>query len=205
MPTMCWPRGSTSAAASSTRATRARDVLDEELLSAIEKRHELTLPSMYRQMQLQGACEGGVLVRALDIEWSSLETVRDWIAPGYWSQAHVVLPFAKTGRGDLYAWVPAWAEHDELPVALVRRDSETCTVIAPHVEGLLYRLALEAVVAELPSEDMDDVLDEIGSYLRDAWRRDLERLATQPLDHAALEQRILGQLGFSRLGSTFRR
>lgn len=180
-------------------------MLDEDLLSAIEQRHGLTLPTMYRQMHLEGACEDGILVRALDLEWSSLESVRDWTAPSHWSCAPRVVPFAKTGRGDLYAWVPAWADDEALPVALMRRDSETCTVLAPHVEGLVYRLALEAVVADLASEDVDDVLANVGSFLRDAWRRDVERLATEPLADAELQHRIQRELGSSRLGSTFRR
>jgi hypothetical protein len=179
----------------------------ENELDAIARRHGLRVPDTYRRMLADGA-DDGALLTVLDFEWLSLQEIRDWEPPAYWSRQTVLVPFAKTGRGDYYAWAPEWHEDGRTPVAHVPRDFEKGTVLAPDLEAFFYRLASEVLAADAPEgddPDWRDVLDCLGPYLRETWRRDLDADFARARDPAEIDGRIRREIAFSRLDTTFRR
>jgi hypothetical protein len=176
----------------------------------IENRTGFRVPELYRRMRADGVCDYGVpemwlhkwarcavetpqtaLLHALDFEWLSLEEIVSWTAPDYWAPEHLLIPFAQTHAGDEYAWYPAWAAGDDVPVVLAYHDENSCECLAPHLEGFLYRESLTALAFSDASERAESTgltLDQdrramhasigvLRPYLRPSWAADLEALA----------------------------
>jgi hypothetical protein len=168
------------------------------------------------------------LLAALDFEWMQPDEIAEWAPPGYWAEEHVFVPFAHSGGGDLYAFYPRWGS----AVVYAAHDANDCTALAPHLEGLLYRLMLEAMTYD-DGERWDDLgPDEVDRflaanirvlkpYLRAAWFDDLEAVRkAKPrewalklpaieerylsrLDHQGLQERLARELKFAHLDEKF--
>jgi hypothetical protein len=102
----------------------------------------------------------------------------------------VIVPFGSNGAGDDYAFYPAWAEADAVPVVLACHDVNECQCLAPHLEGFLYRELLEALAFVGPREMAEfspaeehrarcaDV-DVLRPCLRPAWIADLDAIVAR--------------------------
>lgn len=182
-----------------------RSQLDQ--LAEIERRTGFRVPDLYRRLRAAGACDYGagqddwratwrqralsnppVLLGALDFEWMSLDDAAQWTAPNYWMPEHVFVPFGES-NGDIYAFYPAWREGDDVPIVRAYHDVSTCEVLAPHLEGFLYRKMLEAMTFPDPQRDEDDgftaqearqalraSVSALRPYLRPAWMADLDAI-----------------------------
>lgn len=197
----------------------------------IEAKTGFRVPELYRRMRTDGALDyppgarfgdlrRGIyehqpaLTCALDFEWIPLKAIEDWEPPDYWLPQHTFVPFAQSHAGDDYAWYPAWANGDEVPVVFAWRDNNCCDVIAPHLEGFMYRKTLEKLCYESAydtaydtrhgtweelREGMRRELDVLRPYLRARWMADLDELfARKPREWRSQlgrrEEKYLSQL-----------
>ena len=177
----------------------------------IERRTTFRIPDLYRRMCKDGVCNYAgspqewqsvwrrralenppALLGALDFEWLGLDEMMSWSPPDDWLPEHLFVPFGQTGAGDCYAWYPAWAEGDSVPVVLAWHDDNRCECLAPHLEGFLYRQTLEALTYVDPrraqrrgftSDEARQALraniDVLRPYLRPSWMADLDGLSAR--------------------------
>ena len=84
------------------------------------------------------------LLGALDFEWMNPEDAEAWEPPDYWLEEHPLEPFGQNGAGDLFAFYAHYGN----AVVLAAHDVNECRVLAPSLEGFLYREMLEALTYE---------------------------------------------------------
>ena len=118
------------------------------------------------------------------VEWDTAPAEvaeRDDLRPG-------LFVFASNGRGDVYAFYPAWqGSAAEPPVVFVPHDEPTASVYAPTFATMLYRLWLEHGTYWDPQYDGDDRERALAAWaaiiapVLDAPRRaELESLSGDP-------------------------
>ncbi|MFL5807305.1 MAG: SMI1/KNR4 family protein [Roseiflexaceae bacterium] len=160
----------------------------------IEQRYQFVIPPLYRSLQHQGWLDPANLAgQALldshylwlfDVEWWSLDQIRDYAYPSYYQPGFV--PFASTDTGDFWCWWPERATDAGAPVVLCPHDSIFAHIDAPHFEGWIYRRVL-TYAAFLPAAEQEGRAwltrwaQVLGTMLPAAWRATILNLAHTPL------------------------
>jgi hypothetical protein len=236
---------------SAERSLRSRSRMNAvDGYAEIERKAGFRIPELYRRMLADGALDYppgamfGELRRglyeqqpalscALDVEWLPLEAIVGWEPPDFWLPEKLLVPFAVTGAGDHYAWYPAWADGADVPIVLAWHDDNRCDVLAPNLEGFMYRQTLSAMTFEPASPSpsggaheerrrgLRKDLDTLRPYLPAKWMQDLELLyATEPriwkkqfrltesvylarLNEHEFEERVARELRFPHLNEAF--
>jgi hypothetical protein len=176
----------------------------------IAARTGFAVPQVYRRMRTDGRLDYGATpeewqatwrgrtlndppaLLGADFEWWSLDDMADWTPPDYWTNAPALVPFAESGRADVWAWAPAWVEGGRAPIVFAARDVDEASLVAPDLEGLLFRLLVEWF-SDLDPEAWDEFtpaerelalraqVAAVSPYVRGSARRTLEELVARPL------------------------
>jgi hypothetical protein len=127
----------------------------------LQSRWKIRLPEVYEAMLKRGLFEGqsGSALEFWDVRWFDLLQIADFQPPEYVIDG--LVPFAKQGRGSIWAWWPAHVAPGGLPVVLSPRDSNTGEIYASNFEGFLFR----QVVEEMADVQMDDFPDGPGQTI----------------------------------------
>jgi hypothetical protein len=144
---------------------------------SIRERTRFEVPESYRRMERDGVLRYGesstpALLCVYDFQWLTLDEMAAWKPPEYWKPEHVLVPFARTARHDLWCWYPDWASDGHTPVVLAHSDVNESEALAPDFESLLVRLMLEAFAGALT----DDLVVESDDRLRQVLRASVEAL-----------------------------
>lgn len=151
----------------------------------IEGRYGFALPPIYRTLQALGCFgDAGDLTRWLgfyDCEWLSLPSIAQYsFNPWEIAVDGGFVPLAITGRGEPYCWRLDWASPGEEPPIVLCERSEKATCLAPHLSGLLYRLALEAFagrndIGSTPAgkEELARNVETLSTVLPEPWAKRL--------------------------------
>ncbi len=129
-----------------------------------------------------------LLIAGSQLEWLAPDDLENHSLPDYWDPALVFVPFAQTGAGDVWCWYPTSGTE---AIVFPPHDEPEGTFIAPHFEGFLLRMLLEAF-SEIYPDNSGLTVEEcqlaaraevrtLAPYLRPAWVTLLEELAARPL------------------------
>lgn len=218
---------------------------------AIEVRTDFEVPELLRRMHAHGATGAGIsreewsktkahralhdppaLLCAQDFEWLDAEAMATWQAPANWKADLVFIPFAQTGAGDPICFYPAWTDNGATPIVLALHDDDRCVAQAPHLEGYLFALMLDALAvidkysfgewseAELRQSFRANI-KALAPYLRWQWTAFLEACVERPLvkelqpfgrkprpiqaliPQAELNEIVARELAFNHAGTSF--
>lgn len=219
---------------------------------AIATRTGFEIPELLRRMHTDGATGYGIsreewaktrahralhdppaLLCASDFEWLDPEAMANGRAPANWRTEPVLIPFAETGAGDPICFYPAWTENGATPIVLAMHDDDRCFAKAPHFEGYLFMLMLNALAvidkysfgtwseAELRQSFRANIKT-LAPYLRWQWTAFLEACVDRPLvkelqpfgrkprpiqaliPQAELNEIVARELAFGHTGASFK-
>lgn len=188
-------------------------------IAAIERRHGFEVPEVYRRLHADGRLRYGrtraewartwrqrtledpPALLGCDFEWMPPEDIARYRAPEYWTDDPPLVPFAHNGGGDVWAWAPAWATRGKLPIVFAWHDLNEASVVAPDLQGLLFRVQLEAwteldedqepnFTAEEQSRARHAAVAAVAPYLRPATRRVLREVVERPVRTTTVKGRI---------------
>lgn len=167
------------------------------IYDGIERRYGFAIPEEYRQMNARGwfDCADGTMpyfdpasrsyLWMNDMEWISLEGIRDFEFPSYCKSGFV--PFAFTAGGDHWCWYPEHMSNGATPVVLCPHDSKIGEFYAPHFLGSLYRQALAFAAGDLDLTEEPEArqhlkrwFDDLGPLFPMGWRQTLASLLNAP-------------------------
>lgn len=172
--------------ASRAAVPQRSEALGARAYDVIRERTGFEVPALYRRMENDRVLHYGESVRAppalgcvYDFEWLTMEEMAAWEPPDHWNTEHVLVPFAKSARVDLWCWYPGWASEGETPVVLTRGDMNEAEALAPDFESLLLRKMLEAFAGALSFDDAslrERAVDVNDGNLREILRANVETL-----------------------------
>ena len=164
--------------------------MTEEEYQTIRARWDFKLPVAYLKMHELGLVRSNADTALVlsDTSWLSGVEIGDYSDP--LRDLDSMVPFAKSGRGDLWCWYLKPAAGRSLVVQSPAQ-SAFCTGYAPNFEGAIYRLLLEEfsstwLVGKLG--DADAVAQrfmgyaaEVAPFLPFEWSARLSDIASRPL------------------------
>lgn len=227
-----------------------------DLLTAIERQYSFELPPLYHRLYQDGMLDWfldsngpnpnwhrdifprlrqrpPMLLFAQDFELYTPQEVLSWEHPWDWNTTYHFVPLGHTGAGDLYAFCPSLATDSEVPITLSLHDSNETTVLAPSLEGFIFREMLYRATSfdeydlegytgfEDLRADWQRAAQAITPYLKPIWNTILAEVYARPvqaetivlprysytvnglLSQAEFAQLIEQEIGFAKLNSTF--
>jgi hypothetical protein len=144
---------------------------------AIERRWQFTLPEDYVRLYGRGVFEererfvvnGPLRFTFTDLSWLTLDQIAAFEPFEY--QVPGLVPFARSGRRDLWCWYPTLRHAAGAPVVFCPVDCDTAEVYAPDFTHFLYRRVLE----EFGGTWLDDQFGR--EELRALWTRYVDALS----------------------------
>ncbi|GAA4023437.1 hypothetical protein GCM10022409_04110 [Hymenobacter glaciei] len=227
-----------------------------DAIASIERHYDFVLPDLYKRLYHDGMLDwfldGGfpnhdwyknifprlrqkppILLFAQDFELYAPETVPTLDLSEDWGTAHGFVPLGHTGGGDLYAFCLTLATDGETPITLSLHDDNKTTVLAPSLEGFIFREMLDRATSfdEYAQEgyagfeelraDLQRAVQSISPYLRPAWGSLLAEVYARPLGQEIIvlprrqytvdtllpstefEAIVAREIGFAQLNTTF--
>lgn len=161
-------------------------------LSEIERQHDFSYPSLYRQLEQDGMLNVGkygpdwyntvlptlkdrptLLLFADDFELLGVDAVAQALAeqaePDDYRQidpAFTFIPFAQTGAGDHYCFFPTGAADGEIPIVLLWHDEEEAWYVAKNLQDFIFGMLLDSMADQDTYNDVSD----------DEFREQLEKM-----------------------------
>lgn len=230
----------------------------DNTLAALEQKYGFELPALYKRLYRDGMLDWllgsasvnfswreavyprlrekpPMLLYARDFELYPVPEVLAYEAEDeWWGSAYQFVPLGFTGAGDLYAFCPSLtAANGDVPVTRSLHDDVTTTVLAPHLEGFIFREMLDRATSfdhydlggyagfEGFRADLLRAVASISPYLRPAWGELLAEVYNRPLTRQTITlprrqytidallpaeeaERILRrEIGFDKLNTTF--
>lgn len=180
-------------------------------LSEIERQHDFSYPSLYRQLEQDGMLNVGeygpdwyntvlpalkarptLLLFADDFELLSVDAVAEALAtlaePDDYRQidpAFTFVPFAQTGAGDHYCFFPTGEAEGDVPIVLLWHDQDEARYVAKNLQDFIFSMLLDSMADQ---DTYNDVSDE-------EFREQLETmLATHAVYLTPRQQEVLHTL-----------
>lgn len=198
-----------------------------EAFEIVREKLGFTVPDSYRRMYASGLL-GEDPERSLtlsDTEWLDPESVVKYDAERL--RRIQLIPFAMTGRGDVWAWSLSWAapqpDPDQVPVAYKMHDTNDMEGHSPHFIGCVYRLLLDEMYDTMLPQIRAITPEAVGEihrrnarlaapHLPAAWSATLDELSARPvrdtrksvgvMDRAELLRILQRDLPFSHLNQS---
>jgi hypothetical protein len=193
-----------------------------DLVTALSRKYAFEFPELYHRLYRDGmlnwTLDGGspnpnwyaeifprlrqrppMLLFASDFELHAPAEVLEFDFGDLFGTAYQFVPLGQTGAGDLYAFCPTLAAGGETPIVLALHDENETTVLAPSLEGFIFRMMLDRATHISPNDltgyadfeefrvDLQRAAETIRPYLRPAWHGVLAEAYARPVREEAEE------------------
>lgn len=120
-------------------------------VAKITERFGFVLPSVYVAAERRGLLANDQGLVFGDFEWLSLEAMAAFEPLKFQKK---IVPFAVSGRGDLFGWCPVPDSADQWWVAFFARDVNEAAWYAPNFQGFVVRMMFEECSGSWLEEEM---------------------------------------------------